>query len=234
MCGRFTIVAPADSVRRAFDLPDEADAVWNALTPRYNVAPTQQVPVVRISASAEQPEVMHRNLRPMRWGLVPHWADDPKIGNRLINARCETVATKPAYRAAFRSRRCLVPATGFYEWQKLDAKTRQPWLIRRKGGAIFAFAGLWERWSPKEGGEAMDSFTVITGGANSVAGRIHDRMPVILPDSAWSTWLDPETDRRTLLDLLVPLPAEETEAFEVSRRVNSPRNEDPECVRPVL
>lgn len=171
MCGRFTLRSNAHQVAEEFGLatfvPD--------LTPRYNVAPSQHVFIVRLNDEHQ------RFLASVRWGLVPAWADDVKIGYKLINARCDTVATKPSFRQAFKKRRCLVVADGFYEWQKLDARNKQPYYIRLKDERPFAFAGLWERWS--KGGEPVESCTIVTTEPNELMEPLHDRMPVILPPS---------------------------------------------------
>lgn len=218
MCGRYTLVAPGEEVARRFGLPTPPH-----LVPRYNVAPSQQVPIVRIEDDG-------RALAMVRWGLVPFFARDPAIGNRMINARAETVAEKPGFRAAFQKRRCLVPATGFFEWQK-TGKAKQPWLLRRKGGALMAFAGLFERW--ERGERPIESMTILTGVPNPLAARVHDRMPVILPEAAWDRWLDGAAGRADLEALLVPYPEDDMEAFPVSRTVNSPANDVPGCVEPL-
>ena len=193
------------------------------ITPRYNIAPTQ--PVVAVHAS----EGAGRNCEMMHWGLIPSWADDPAIGTRMINARAETVATKPSFRSAFRQRRCLVVADGFYEWQKLERR-KQPHYIRLRDGKPFAFAGLWERWNKGEGGP-LDTCTIITTSPNELIENLHDRMPVILPPNHFEDWLEPEPLALSRLqDLLVPYPAEGMEAYPVSTYVNKPANDGPECV----
>lgn len=231
MCGRYTLSAPEDVIADIFDLSESAvEAV--GLSPRYNIAPTQDVPVVGLTHDDG------RTLGLMRWGLVPHWAKDPSIGNRMINARGETVAAKPAFRSSFKKRRCLVVADGFYEWKKLKSG-KQPHHIRLKDGRPFAIAGLWSRWYPKEetgDGEGVEpepllSCTLITTGPNELMKGIHDRMPVILPADSYDRWLDPETEG-DLGDLLVSYPAEEMEAYPVSTRVNNPRNEGPANIEP--
>ncbi len=238
MCGRFTVGAPTEAVLAEFGLGEEARALWEALTPRYNVAPTQTLPVVRLGITEQGEDGSRRILVPMRWGLVPSWAEDVGMGSRLINARVETVASKPAFRAAFRRRRCLVPATGFFEWSRSARGPKQPWLVRRKDRELFAFAGLFETWNPPAEStlvpfDPVVSFTILTGPPNDVARPIHDRMPVILPESSYGTWLDPASARQRLEDLLVSYPGEEMEAVAVSRLVNNPRNEDPSCIRPL-
>jgi putative SOS response-associated peptidase YedK len=168
-----------------------------------------------------------RELILVRWGLVPYWADDPKIGNRLINARAESIEKMRAFREAYRRRRCLVPADGFFEWRKVG-KRRQPLLFRRRDRAPFAFAGLWERWQQPEVG-VLRSCTIVTCPPNALVAPVHDRMPVILAQAEHDAWLSPETDGRTLLR---PCPADWLEVIPVSSRVNSPANDDPDCLAP--
>src|SRR6185503_3029509 len=177
MCARFQFAPPEDWVEE-FGLTDTPD-----VAPRYNIAPTQDVLAVRRRRAGD------RQARLFRWGLVPSWADDPAVGNRLINARAESVATRPAFRDPFLQRRCLVPAQGFYEWKKFG-RAREPWLIRLKGGATFAFAGLWDRWSRGEG-HAIESCALITTAANALVAPIHGRMPVLLGRADYERWLDP-------------------------------------------
>ena len=223
MCGRYTLRAPGKVVADHFGLAEEP-----RLRPRYNIAPTQPVPVIR--ALRANPQTGQRELVPLRWGLVPSWADDPSVGNRMINARAETVADKPAFRGALRHRRCLVPADGFYEWRKEGTK-KQPVYVRRKDGLPFAFAGLWERWERE--GEVIESCAILTTGANDLMAEFHDRMPVILDPEDYGLWLDPEVQDPGLLGpLLKPYPGDETEVYPVSTLVNNPRHEDPRCVEP--
>jgi putative SOS response-associated peptidase YedK len=218
MCGRFTLAAPAAEIADFF----EVDARLN-LRPRYNIAPTQEIPVVRAKEEG-------RELALLRWGLVPAWAKDPAIGNRMINARAESVAEKPAFRAAFKARRCLVPADGFYEWQRAG-KRKQPFYIRRKDRAPFAFAGLYERWHDRAESESLETFAIITTEPNSLMAPIHNRMPVIIPEEAYDRWLDPEETGDP--DLLVPYPEEELTAYPISTWVNSPAHDDERCIEPV-
>jgi putative SOS response-associated peptidase YedK len=188
---------------------------------RYNVAPTQPVGVVRQRDH-------ERSFRLVRWGLVPFWADDPKIGSRLINARADTIATKPAFRAAFKERRCLVVADGFYEWQTVDGK-KQPFLIHRADDHPFGFAGLWERWRSPEGAP-LETCTIVTTDANDLMRPIHDRMPVILKPGDFERWLDPEADPGEALQaLLRPYADGDLVATPVGTRVNNARNDGPEC-----
>lgn len=193
---------------------------------RYNVAPSQAIPVVRQNGSVRQ-------FALLRWGLIPRWATDPKMGVRTINARAETVATKPMFRDAFRRRRCVIPADGFFEWKKDGSKKKRPFYITRADGHPFGFAGLWERWE-RPGVQAIESCTVITTDANDLLQDLHDRMPVILPEDAYDRWLDPtQDDQAELSAMLVPFPPNELALYEVSPLVNSPRNDSPECVAPL-
>jgi putative SOS response-associated peptidase YedK len=197
------------------------------LAPRFNIAPTQEVATVR--ACAERGE---RVLEMRRWGLVPGWARDPRVGNRMINARSETVAERPAFRTAFRVRRCLVPADGFYEWTG-GRGPRQPYHIALADGAPFAIAGLWERWS-RQGEDVIESCTLLTTRANERVAAVHERMPVILETEDYERWLDPALrDPDPLRDLLRPFPAERLALHAVSLWVNDPRHDDPSCVAPV-
>ncbi len=219
MCGRFTLRARLEDLLAQFHL----EAALRA-EPRYNIAPTQIVLTVGM-VDAKRTAVLRR------WGLVPSWATDLKIGNSLINARAETVAVKPAFRSAFKRSRCLILADGFYEWRK-DGAAKQPFLFQMDDGRPFAFAGLAEHWT--KGEQSVDSCSIITTEANELLAGIHDRMPVILPPDAYATWLDPEFHGIDhLQSLLRPYPADEMTATAVSTKVNSPRNQGPECVVPV-
>ncbi len=223
MCGRFTLALDLEGLRQSFPwltLPERD------LTPRYNIAPTQPVAVV----ANNHPD----RLDFFVWGLIPSWAKDPTIGSRLINARAETLAEKPAFRNAYRRRRCLILADGFYEWRKEVGTTRKtPMYIRMKSGEPFAFAGLWEAWNSPLG-DLVLSCTIITTTPNELLAPIHDRMPAILPREAYDEWLDPN-DRRPadLAPLLRPYPAREMEAYAVSMQVNNPAYDGPECIVPV-
>ena len=206
-------------VADAFGLSDVPD-----FSPRYNVAPTQPVLAIRSRDGV-------RSLSLLRWGLIPSWADSPAIGNKMINARADTVATKPAFRSAFKRSRRLIVADGFYEWQSVG-KTKQPYFIRLKNDRPFAFAGLAEHWT--KGGETIDSCTIITTEPNELMAPFHDRMPVILRPEDYDAWLDPEcSDVSKLQPLLRQSPADEMVAYPVSAIVNSPRNETPQCVTPL-
>ncbi len=215
MCGRFTLRARLNDLLAEIGLQESLE-----YAARYNIAPTQQVPIV-----------VGGHAKLARWGLIPSWATDPKIGNSLINARADTVADKPSFRHAFKRGRCLVLADGFYEWHKVG-KGKQPYFIHRKDDRPFAFAGLSERWS--KGETPLDTFTVITTEPNALMAPIHDRMPVILSKEAYGRWLDPELqDKEELLSFLRPYPGGELIAEPVSTLVNSPRNDSPQCVEPI-
>ena len=221
MCGRFTLTADQDSFEDRFSLTG-FDLGW---VPSFNIAPTQEVLTVTNDGSENRPELM-------RWGLVPSWAKDPKIGNRMINARSETLTEKPSFRIAFKRRRCLIPADGFYEWKR-EGKAKKPMLITANPGGLFAFAGLWETWKQPDGSWLL-TCAIITTSANEFMTSIHDRMPVILPRESEALWLDPEEQDTTMLsELLLPYDSDRMEAYEVSTLVNSPRNNFPEVIEPV-
>jgi putative SOS response-associated peptidase YedK len=228
MCGRYAFFTPIEAVTRLFGV---SEVHAHEIAPRYNIAPTQDVPIIRVSPFLDDGEARApvRELALARWGLVPFWAKDLAIGNRMINARGETVAQKPAFRAAFRKRRCLVPADGFFEWQR-TASGKQPWYIHAANGEPLAMAGLWELWDPPEGGTPVASCTIITTQANEFMRPLHDRMPVVLDAAGREAWLGVATDTAGLQALLVPAAEEMLEAWPVSRRVNSPFNEDPSLV----
>ncbi|MGZ3460544.1 MAG: SOS response-associated peptidase [Archangium sp.] len=222
MCGRVTIQTPALAIAREFALTGIRTALER---PRYNLAPTQLMPVV-INDGA-------RMLDAFRWGLIPSWAKEASIGNKLINARGETVAEKPSFRSALKRRRCLVLVDGWFEW-KQSTKPKTPYLFRRKDGRPLAFAGLWEEWTAPDTGEVLRTCTVITTGPNRLMAPIHDRMPVILPPEAQQLWLSPEPQEAAVLQpLLVPNEDEPPEAWEVGRVVNSPMNDVAACVERV-
>ena len=221
MCGRYTLRTTPEIMREEF-----AVAEVPPLSPRYNIAPTQPVVAVRQAASKEA-----RELVLLRWGLIPSWADDPSIGNRLLNARAETVADKPSFRSALRSRRCLILADGFFEWQSRKGP-KQPYYFRLRDERPFAFAGLWEQWS--RGETPIESCTIITTQANELVRPVHERMPVILPPKVYAVWIDPEEQRtERLQSLLGPYRADEMVAYPVSMRVNSSRYDDAECIEAV-
>lgn len=227
MCGRFVSATPPDQIAAYFD----AEAPEALLEPSYNVAPTNDVYAVLSDGTARHVDAFH-------WGLVPLWAKDPKIGSKMINARAETLAEKNAYKSAFKHRRCLIPADGFYEWQKRPGAgaraNKQPFFIHRTDGEPIAFAGLWEVWrGPNRDQEPLRSCTIITTTPNDTMAAIHDRMPVILPASAWETWLDCDNDDLELLGrLLVPCPPELITMRTISTEVNNARNKGAHLVEP--
>jgi putative SOS response-associated peptidase YedK len=222
MCGRYTLSAKGDEVALLFDLQEIPQ-----LPLRYNIAPTQETAVVRV----ERPGAP-RKLDLLRWGLIPYWAKEAGIGNRMINARSESVAEKPAYRWSFRRKRCLIPTSGFYEWKK-EGKAKQPYMIRRKDAKPFALAGLWDRWQDPERGP-LDTFTILTTDANELIRPLHDRMPVILAPADFDLWLDPAVeDRERLEPLLAPFESGQMETYPVSRAVNSPANDLAACIEPL-
>lgn len=218
MCGRYTLGVTPARLAEAFDLAEVPD-----FEPRYNIAPTQRAPV--IVAAPEGPREMM-----LRWGLVPFWAKDPKIGSRMINARAESLAERPAFRTAFRRQRCLVPADGFYEWQP-RGRRKQPFYVRRADGHPFAMAGLFDTWHRGQPDE-IASFTIVTTDANDLVRPIHARMPAILECPGVKEWLDPETPPSLLAGLLAPPTCAGFEAYPVTPRVNSPANDDAACREP--
>jgi len=252
MCGRYATARARQELLDQFQV--QFDATEQNLQPDYNVAPTKQVPAVLTrpaedaakgageGADADVPAGPVRQLRTLRWGLVPFWAKDPSIGNRMINARAETVHEKPSFRRAFARRRCLLPADGYYEWYALESAAaeggkrkrpkKQPFYIRPKDGSILAMAGLYELWKSPEG-EWVWTCTVITTDAPDELGRIHDRMPMIVQPDRWDAWLDPGlTDPDRVRGLLVPAMAGTMEAYPVSTAVNNVRNNGPELIKP--
>ncbi len=227
VCGRYVQASSPELLAEKFGV-DEVRIDDHA--PVYNVAPRAEMPAVRRRQD-------RKVLSKLRWGLVPSWAKDPKMGDRLINARAEEVADKPAFRTAFARRRCLVPADGFYEWQpRPGQKRKQPMFVHRCDGEPMAFAGLWEVWRDRDVGEDADwlrTFAIMTTRPNDTLAPIHDRMPVILPESAWDTWLDPDADPAKLSSLLVPAPDDVIDVYPVSLLVNSAENDGPELVQRV-
>jgi len=218
MCGRFTLVSPFVAVAERFRA-----AVPAGLRPRYNIAPGQDVLCVVADGA--------RRIEPMRWGLIPFWAKDPSIGNRLINARAETLAVKPSFRGAFAKRRCLIAADGFYEWRRAGRRKVPVYLFLRSGKP-FGFAGLYEVWKAPDGRE-IRTCTIVTTGANDLVRPIHDRMPVIVPAALEDRWLDcAERDRGLLESVLTPYPAGEMDAYEVTTAVNDAAHDGPDCILP--
>lgn len=218
MCGRFSIATPIEQLRERFD----AEPPKEPVKPRYNAAPGQELLVI----TEEEPKQMSL----FKWGLVPSWAKDPKIGNHLINARAETLKEKPAFRHAYQKNRCLVIADGYYEWDKKN-KTHVPYYIFMKEHKPFAFAGLCEYWKDEKGKE-LNTFTIITTNADSLVSKIHNRMPVILPMEKEKKWLDPQLRPEEIEKILKhPLSAREMEAYQISTLVNSPKNDVPEILK---
>ncbi|MGH8581343.1 MAG: SOS response-associated peptidase [Gammaproteobacteria bacterium] len=215
MCGRYALHASAEELQARLSLSGVPD-----FAPRYNLTPSQQVPAILVRDGV-------RELVPIRWGLVPHWARDPRIG-WMVNARSETVADKPVFRNAFRRRRCLIPASGYYEW-RVQIGAKRPYYIHLADTPVFAFAGLWENW--QRDGPGIDSCTIITTEANDILRPIHERMPVILAPGQYRQWLDPtEQDAGVLLEMLRPYPGPDTRAYPVTTRVNNPRYDDAACM----
>ncbi|MFC1680090.1 SOS response-associated peptidase [Elusimicrobiota bacterium] len=217
MCGRYTQTASLETLQRRFGFRVEGAS----LSSRYNIAPGQTAPVL----------LQDRTMAQLRWGLVPSWAKDRAIGARMINARSETAADKPAFRTSFDSRRCLVLADGFYEWRKARGAPKVPWRFARKDREPFAFAGLWDSWQDPDG-QDLWTFTILTTEANPLVRRVHPRMPVILRRDDEGGWLDDASEIDRLQDLLAPHPVEELEGYEVSTRVNSPQHDDAQCIAP--
>ncbi len=215
MCGRFAFYSPAEAAAELFGFEPDLST-----EPRYNIAPTQPIPVVRAGKREGREFVM------LRWGLVPFWAKDPSIGNRMINARAETLAEKPAYRHAWLKRRCLILADGFYEWRK-EAGGKTPWFIRLASGEPFAFAGLWESWTDRSSGESLQTAVIITTAATASLEHLHDRMPVVLQPGTAGDWLAGTTG---ILDAVIADPPV-FEAWPVDRKVNDAANEGVELIR---
>lgn len=221
MCGRYTLTVSTDDLLHHFKARGDIE-----FSPRYNIAPTQSAPVVFLDEAGQ------RRLELFRWGLVPFWAKDIKIGNRMINARSETVAEKPAFRASFRNKRCLVPATGFFEWRSEDG-AKQPYYIHGVSGELVAFAGLWDRWVSKESGEVVCSYTILTTDANARVEPLHDRMPVLLDRADYDAWLAPDADLDPLAKLLHPAAEDRLDYFAVGREVNRPITDEPSLIVPI-
>lgn len=217
MCGRFTLTE-TDKISSDYDINIQD----LNLVPRFNIAPAQDIPVI----------VSPGKLMLLKWGLIPYWAKDPAVGSKLINARAETLEERPSFKYPLRQRRCLVLADGFYEWQQ-TGRTKIPYRIALRDRSLFTFAGLWDTWQ-SPAGSTISSCSIITTTPNSLMQRLHQRMPVILPRGAEKLWLDSNIrDVQLLKNLLVPYPAELMRAYQVSSRVNSPKNDDPECIEPV-
>ncbi len=221
MCGRFTLHLPKEVLEEIF-----GNLVIRELRPRYNIAPAQDAAVIRVYPDGTG----HLDL--LRWGLIPSWAKDPAVGSRMMNARSETAHEKPAFRSALKFRRCVVPANGFYEWRDVGGK-KKPLYVKPAGNGVMIFAGLWDLWKTPDG-DTVESFTILTTGANELIKPLHDRMPVILDPENSGLWLDPRvTDPERFKFLFEPFPAEKMEMIAVSEMVNSVKYDNPECIRPV-
>jgi putative SOS response-associated peptidase YedK len=220
MCGRFTFAISPELLAEIFGV-----TILGDFTPRYNIAPTQQVLTIRGTEAGNRAAFM-------RWGLIPSWAKDLSIGSRMINARCESVQEKPAFRTAIRYRRCIVPANGFFEWEEEGGK-KHPFYVRMKDGTIMGFAGIWDHWKNPEG-ESLETCSILTTASNRLIQPLHDRMPVILHPEEYNLWLDREvTNPESLKHLYQPYPADLMEMYPVSPLVNSPRNDSPACIEPL-
>jgi putative SOS response-associated peptidase YedK len=220
MCGRYTLTMTPDEMKRLLRYPEVPN-----FPPRYNIAPTQPIPIIREDHG-------ERHFHLVRWGLIPGWVKDPADFSLLINARAETVSEKPAFRAAMKYRRCLVPASGFYEWRR-EGKTKHAFFIRPRGGGLIAMAGIWEAWMGKDGSE-IDTAAILTTSANRLMASIHDRMPVIIQEPDFEAWLDNDNKKPAeVMPLTRPLPDEILEAIPVSDRVNAVRNDDPAVQDPL-
>ncbi|MDA0832982.1 MAG: SOS response-associated peptidase [Planctomycetota bacterium] len=222
MCGRFTLNATPEQIAETFGLSIRPE--WS---PRYNIAPTQLIPIVRVTTANAA-----REWQMVHWGLLPSWSRDRTRAASLINARSETVAEKPSFREAFRHRRCLIPASGFYEWETIDKKTKQPYLIARGEQSLFAFAGLWERWiSPEQ--EVVETCTILTTAADEAIKHLHERMPIIMEPEHYEEWLDPQLESMARAEeLLRPTQPAEWKWRQVSTAVNNARTEGPICLEP--
>jgi putative SOS response-associated peptidase YedK len=224
MCGRFTNKAKPEQIKTEFKIGSKNP---NLYEPRFNIAPSQMIDVVF------EPE-SERIISQLKWGLVPSWSKDSDIGNRMINARAETLTEKPSFREAFKSRRCIIPASGFYEWQKQAKGAKQPFYFYLKDKDVFGFAGLWESWIDKQTGEELETCTIITTEANNVLKSVHERMPVILKPESYDEWLDTKVkDTGRLQKLLVPYSAKEMDSHPVSRSVNIPDSDSSDLIEPI-
>ncbi len=227
MCGRYTLTADANTIQTTFDLDADSSPALKDLTPRYNIAPSQPIAAVVADSGGA------RHLEFFRWGLIPSWAKDPKVGYKMINARAEGLAEKPSFRAALKKRRCLILADGFYEWKRAG-KSKVPMYMQLKSGEPFAFAGLYEFWKPADSETLVKSCTIITTEPNALTEKIHDRMPVILKSNTYDRWLEPgDVPAEKLLPLLKPYAASQMKATQVSTLVNNAQIESPDCVRSI-
>jgi len=225
MCGRYFRRSDKQRLAEAFrlGLPTSFE-----ILPSFNVAPQTFQPVVRLSS-----ETGNRGMAPMRWGLVPFWAGDSKLAYSTINAKAETLATSPAFREAFKRRRCLIPLDGFYEWQPINAKQKQPFAVSLKSGELFAVAGLWDRWKDKATGQSLETYTIITTDPNALMEPFHNRMPVIVKPEDFERWMAPADPARLPTDLLRPYPEDEMRVWKVASAVGNVRNDNPELVAPI-
>jgi putative SOS response-associated peptidase YedK len=220
MCGRFSLQTPEDKIREAFNL--QVGMQLN-LSPRYNIAPSQDIPIIRDTEEGHE-------LTLAKWGLIPHWSKEPQTKYSTINARIETVAEKPTYRTSFKSKRCLIPADGFYEWKNINGRKIPHFIHMRKGG-VFAFAGIWDRWEGE--GETLDSCSIIVMPSNEVMRPIHERMPAIVAPAHYDLWLDPRvTEKDEIMGLLNSAPSGSLKFYSVSTWVNAPKHDDVRCIQP--
>ena len=224
MCGRYKLTASWAEIHRLYDVTNSVN-----LRARYNIAPTQDVLAIIYDGATKQ-----RRGEMVRWGLVPFWAKDVKIGYHLINAKAETIAEKPSYREAFKKRRCIIPADAFYEWQETGHSLKQPYAIAMKDRSVFGFAGLWEKWTDKASGETIRSCTIITTEPNKLCAPIHNRMPAILDPADYEQWLgERATSNSALQAMLKPFPAKQMECFKIGKRIGNVKYDEPELVNPV-
>lgn len=224
MCGRFVSKAKKEEIEKEFEIEIKGE---DFILPRYNIAPTQLIAAITEIENT-------REISLFKWGLIPKWAKDESIGSKLINARAETVHEKPSFQDAFRSRRCIIPASGFFEWQKTFKGAKQPFYFYLKEKEVFGFAGLWEEWLDKQTGELTETCTIITTEANDILKPVHDRMPAILKPEVYDEWLNPKMkDTGKLQNLLVPFPADEMSTHTVSRNVNFSKTDELELIEPL-
>ncbi|HZC21793.1 MAG TPA: SOS response-associated peptidase [Candidatus Binatia bacterium] len=227
MCGRYGRRGDKQKIAEAFHARIDQENEYG-VAPSYNIGPQTFQPVIRLNH-----DQMDRELTMMRWGLLPFWSKDAKVPFNTINAKAESVATSPAYREPFKRRRCLIPAEWFYEWAKVDEKSKQPFAIGLKSGQMFALAGLWDKWTDKANGNSLATFTVVTTDPNELMQKIHTRMPVILKPSDYDRWLEPGDPNRLPVDLLRPYPTEEMIAWRVGKAVGNVRNDDHSLIKPL-
>ena len=221
MCGRYFLTTPGEVLADLFETASAPE-----MAPRYNIAPTQSVPIVRLGANGA------REMAMVSWGLVPVWAKERAIGNKLINARAETLAEKPSFRDAYKKRRCVLPADGYFEWKK-EGTVKQPYAFRARDGRPLALAGLWSWWKDPATGEPLESCAILTTSPNELAATVHDRMPVILSPANVPLWLATGAPTPSFTELFSPFPAAEMLTYPVSRKVNSPANDTPDVLEPV-